>query len=202
MNSPLIEWGVAALTLPGQSKSGDRHVVQPVPNGVLVAVIDGLGHGDEAATAAKIAVTTLERYAHESVISLLRRCQETLRETRGVVMSLALFNALDRTMTWLGVGNVEGRLLRVDPNASPQCEFLLLRGGVVGGQLPPLYASLFPVMAGDMLIFVTDGVDAPLIQEVILSDPPQQIADRILAKYSKGTDDALVLVARYLGGAP
>lgn len=33
-------------------------------------------------------------------------------------------------------------------------------------------------------------------------DRPQQIADHILARFGKVTDDALVLVARYLGGAP
>ena len=32
--------------------------------------------------------------------------------TRGVVLSIALFNAENNTMTWLGVGNVDGLLLR------------------------------------------------------------------------------------------
>jgi hypothetical protein len=33
------------------------------------------------------------------------------------------------------------------------------------------------------------------------SDPPQQLADQLLAEYGKATDDALVLVARYMGTA-
>ena len=45
MNTPLIERGVASLTMSGQSQSGDRHLVQPYTNGLLVAVVDGLGHG-------------------------------------------------------------------------------------------------------------------------------------------------------------
>src|SRR5216684_973838 len=51
--SPLIEWGVATLALPGEAQSGDRHLVKPVGSSVLVAVVDGLGHGAEAATAAQ-----------------------------------------------------------------------------------------------------------------------------------------------------
>src|SRR5438132_6905050 len=57
----LIEWGVASLALPGEAESGDRHLVKPVGTGVLVAVVDGLGHGAEAASAAKAAVAALER---------------------------------------------------------------------------------------------------------------------------------------------
>ena len=42
---PWIEWGVATRALPGQAESGDRHLVQRFPDGVLAAVVDGLGHG-------------------------------------------------------------------------------------------------------------------------------------------------------------
>lgn len=199
----MIEWGVASLTLPGQSESGDLYLVKLFPNGALVAVVDGLGHGQEAASAAKIAIATLESYTvSTSLIGLLKLCHESLHGTRGVVMSLAWFDGLDGAMTWLGVGNVEGRLLRVDPNPSLQYEYLLLRGGVVGRQLPPLRASIIPVMRGETLVFATDGVSVSFLQEVNLTDSPQQIANRILAQHSKGTDDALVLVVRYLGSAP
>ena len=192
---PFLEWGVAAQALPGQATCGDRHVMQVFPSGALVAVIDGLGHGEEAATAAEIAVMTLIGNAHESVITLLNRCHEQLRASRGVVMSMASFNAVEGTLTWAGVGNVEGILRRAGTNVSD--ETLLLRGGIVGIQLPPLFASIIPVMPGDTLIFVTDGITPGFAEKLNLRDPPQELADRILAQHSKGTDDALVLIARY-----
>jgi len=198
----LIEWGAAASPLEGQAESGDLHVVQPFSNGVLVSVVDGLGHGPEAAAVAKSAVAILKDYAHEPVISLLKRCHERLMRTRGVVMNLASFNGQDNTMTWLGVGNVEGLLIRADAQAGPAWESILVRGGVVGHQLPPLRASVIPVARGDMLVFATDGIRSGFAEGLALSDPPQQIADRILAQYGKETDDALVLVARYLGREP
>ena len=192
---PFLEWGVAAQAFPGQATCGDRHVMQVFPNGALVAVIDGLGHGEEAATAAEIAVATLLGHAHESVIALLNRCHEQLRASRGVVMSMASFNAVEGTLTWAGVGNVEGILRRAGTNVSD--ETLLLRGGIVGIQLPPLFASIIPVMPGDTLIFVTDGITPGFADKLDLRDPPQELADRILAQHGKGTDDALVLIARY-----
>ena len=194
---PFLEWGVAAQALPGEATSGDRHVMQVFPSGALVAVIDGLGHGEEAATAAEIAVTTLIDHAQEPVITLLNRCHEELRGSRGVVMSMASFNAVEGTLTWSGVGNVEGMLRRAGGPANASDESLLLRGGIVGIQLPPLSASIIPVTPGDTLIFVTDGITPGFPDKLNLQDPPQELADRILAQHSKGTDDALVLIARY-----
>jgi hypothetical protein len=57
-------------------------------------------------------------------------------------------------------------------------------------------------MRGDTLVFATDGVRREFTQRLALGDGPQQLADRILGQYAKGTDDALVLVARYVGEAP
>ena len=198
MTTPLIESGIACLTMPGQSQSGDQHLVQPYINGLLVAVVDGLGHGEQAAAAADLAVNTLINHAHESVITLLKRCHNALRDTRGVVMSLASFNEPDRVLTWMGIGNVEGLVLRGESSPPPKHENLLLRGGVVGDQLPSLSASIIPLLQGDTLVFTTDGIRAGFAKDLSVNDPPQVMADRILAKYGKGSDDALVFVARFL----
>ena len=197
--SPLLDWGVATLTLPGQAESGDLHVIQPFAGGVMAAVVDGLGHGEEAAAAAKIAVATLSKKPEESVLLLVRRCHHALKGTRGVVMSIASFSVADEAMTWLGIGNVEGALFRADARGAPDREPILLRGGVVGYELPPLRASVVPVSQGDTLFFATDGIRPGFADGLALAESPQRLADRILAKYAKETDDALVLVVRYLG---
>jgi negative regulator of sigma-B (phosphoserine phosphatase) len=198
VTGPFVEWGVAGFPGKGQQQSGDRYLVYPVAQGVLLAVVDGLGHGAEAAAAAELAVQTLQGHAVEAVTPLLQRCHETTRGTRGVVIGLASIDSLRGTLTWLGVGNVEGVLVsRVDRRARQR--MLLSRAGIVGAQLPSLAASVVPLTPGDLLILATDGIRSDANWQVILTDSPQKIADRILAEYSKGTDDALVLVSRYLG---
>jgi serine/threonine protein phosphatase PrpC len=194
----LIEWAVAEVTQAGQTESGDRYLVTPTPDGALVAVVDGLGHGAEAADAAKMAVRSLERHAQEQVIPLVRDCHRSLFGTRGAVISVASFTARDQTMTWLGVGNVEGLLLR--EQASPRRESLLMRGGVVGVHLPALAAEIVPVTPGDTLILATDGVRSDFSNDRLSQrDPPSTLSDYILARWGKQNDDALVLVVRYLG---
>jgi|SRR5882762_4278754 len=201
--SALIEWGVATLAHPGEAQSGDRHLVKPVGTSVLVAVVDGLGHGTEAATAAQAAVAALERHATESPVPLIERCHRALHGTRGAVMSVAVLGRSDASMTWVGVGNVEGLLLHGDGAARSRSgrESLVTRGGIVGSELPRLHPTVLPIAPGDLLIFATDGIREGFADGLSPEAPPQQLADQILARHGKGTDDALVLVARYLGGA-
>src|SRR6185437_12346040 len=123
----LIEWSVASRPLTGQTVSGDLHVVKFFDSCVLLAVIDGVGHGDEADKAAHVAGKILESHPGESTISLMRQCHEALNQTRGAVITLACLNFEENAMNWLGVGNVEGRLFRADPNVTPNHENILLR---------------------------------------------------------------------------
>lgn len=196
-----LECGLASRPLPGESVSGDLSLVRSSHRGILAAVVDGLGHGDEAAAAAALAVRTLEHHAGEPLFQLLNRCHRSLSGTRGVVMSLAEFNPEAEEMTWLGVGNVEGVFLRGKAAGAPPREPLLLRSGVVGENLPPLMASIVPIMRGDTLVFATDGIEHGFLERLSPAEPPQKMADRILASHARKTDDALVLVARYVGYA-
>ena len=196
---PLLEWSVATRTMSGESECGDAHLVVELPGGALVAVVDGLGHGGEAAVAAREAVATLTQHADEPVVPLLQRCHGQLRATRGVVMTLASFRAADASMTWLAVGNVEGFLLRADAAAIPARESVLLRGGVVGYEIPPLRPATHRVAAGDTLVLATDGIRSAFAEGLDVAVPPREMAAGILARHAKDTDDALVLVARWLG---
>ena len=196
---PLIEYGVAKFVLPGQTESGDQHVVCCGQHAVLVAAIDGIGHGQEAARAAKTASSILREGVDEPIFSLVEKCHERLRTSRGIVLSLASIDLAHGMMTWLGIGNVQGALIRAGASKGTAQEVLLLRAGVVGAQLPPLQAAVLPVSQGDTLIFATDGVRSNFFENLSALAAPQRAADRILDHYHSGTDDALVVVARLTG---
>jgi phosphoserine phosphatase RsbX len=196
----MVEIGHAGAAFDGED-SGDVHVVAPFRGGVVIAMIDGLGHGPEAADAARTAARVIEAYADEALVPLVQRCHEALRKTRGVALSLASLSAVDAAATWLGIGNVEGVLWRADRTASPAQLAIPLRGGVVGYQLPVLRPSTHAVSRGDTLILVTDGIRSGFATGLAIERSAQDLADTILRRHARGADDALVLVARYLGGA-
>src|SRR5258706_294615 len=192
-----IAWGVAERTFPDELESGDRCVVQPCDAGVLIAAVDGTGHGTEAAAAASIAAHTLQTFAAESPIALVLRCHEGLRQTRGVVMTLAFVHTRDQTLTWLGVGNVQGALFHAGREGDTASERVLLRAGVVGFHLPPLQAEVMPLQPFDTLIMATDGISPAFADSGAPETNPQQMADRILARHWKQTDDDLGAMPRY-----
>ena len=190
-----IEWAVATRPLEGEVESGDRHLVVSHRDGALIAAIDGLGHGAEAGRAADRATAALRLAPRdEPLLQLLRRCHDALSGTRGAVMSLAMFHRERHTLMWLGVGNVEGLLVR---KTREPTERLVGRGGVVGDRLPPLMASLLPVAENDTLVLATDGISSNFEDSLVVTDTPRVNADRILTQHHKRTDDALVVVARF-----
>lgn len=192
-----LEWATAGRAHPGQSVSGDMHVVKAFHGGALVAVVDALGHGTEAEATARLAVATLEQYAHESPPDLAARCHRILVGSRGAAMSLASISWMDNTMTWLAIGDVEGRVFSSSGGRSPPPRALMTHGGIVGaGTLPGARPTVVPIAAGDVLVLATDGIRGDFAGGVRPSAPLQQIADELLAGFLKGTDDALVLVVR------
>ena len=197
LTSSVVEWSAAERAFDGASESGDCYLVKPYAHGALVAVADGLGHGPDAAVAAKTAMEILEADAHLPITMLLQRCHEHLRPTRGAALSLAVFDGRQEMMTWLGVGSVDGVVLRAPPASGS--ERLVLRAGLVGRQLPTLHPAVVQLAPGDTLVLVTDGVREDFAERLAVNGPVGCSADHILARHAKGTDDALVLVVRYKG---
>ena len=81
----------------------------------------------------------------------------------------------------------------------PAAARAVLRGGIVGFRLPALQAKTASIARGDLLVFATDGVSAGFAETVVAVGPPQRLAEQVLDRNFRGTDDALVLVAKYLG---
>jgi serine phosphatase RsbU (regulator of sigma subunit) len=198
MPDKLVEWSTAIQMREGEVMSGDHYSICPVGERVLVSVVDGIGHGPEAAEASRLAVSILEAHAEEPLVSLFSLCHKELKHTRGVVMSLAIFDGANNSLSWLGVGNVLGRLLRADKTSMYSEEELLTYSGVVGHEMPTmLIFSVLPVFRGDVLILATDGVAPEFSKSIHIGRSAHQLANDILSKHSKGTDDALVIVAKY-----
>jgi negative regulator of sigma-B (phosphoserine phosphatase) len=196
-----LEWGTATAPHPSQHVSGDIALVSRAPEGALVAVIDGLGHGQEAAHASQIARDTVYEAVGTDIIALAHRCHRALASTRGAAVALAYVSTSASTLTWLGVGNVEGRLVAGDQRARPRSAnaSLRLRRGVIGHQLPAIDTATLDIQRGDLLILSTDGIAPGFGEELDVSGSSQRIAERILAEHWTVADDGLVLVLRYLG---
>ena len=197
-----VEWSVAKRCRRGEATSGDLAVVAVRPGGALVAGVDGLGHGAEAARAAGRAGAIVRASPGRDLALLMKHCHIALRGTRGAAISLAFISTSAGGVTWLGVGNVEGRVLSGDPWAIRPKGSLALGNGVPGHELPPVRAATLELRIGDVLVLATDGVEAVFADSLDISGSTQAISERILADHWRPTDDALVVALRYLGVRP
>ncbi|HZE04276.1 MAG TPA: SpoIIE family protein phosphatase [Solirubrobacteraceae bacterium] len=189
----------AALALGDAEVSGDRYCAIPASTGVLLAVMDGLGHGAEAADAAMRACEALHDSAPGSLAGAVERCHAALRGTRGVVIALAWFPRARPQMEWLAVGNVEALLLH-GAARSPGRETIVQRPGIVGYGLPALIPATVPVAAGDTLVLATDGVERTFGQALSNGGAaPADGAAALLRRFASRNDDALLVLARYVG---
>lgn len=197
-----VEWGIATRCRRGEATNGDLAVVTPLPEGALVAGIDGLGHGRQAARAAGKAADVVRETPSRDLVSLVKRCHAALSATRGAAISLAFISAFRNEVTWLGVGNVEGRVLSGDPSTTQPKGSLALGRGLPGHSLPTVTSATLAVEWGDILVLATDGIEATFADSLDISGSTQAISNRILADHSNRRDDALVVAVRYLGRRP
>jgi negative regulator of sigma-B (phosphoserine phosphatase) len=197
-----VEWSIATRCRRGEATSGDLAVVNLLPEGALVTAIDGLGHGEAAARAARLAGEVVRERPSRELVLLAERCHSALRGTRGAAISLAFISPSESAMTWLGVGSVEGRLLSGDPWTMRPKGSLALESGILGYELPSVRAATLDVRPGDLLVLATDGIEVAFGDSLDVSGSTEAIAERILAAHRKPTDDALVVAVRYLGARP
>ena len=194
----VLERGEAGEPLAGETRSGDLAVFAPYEGGALVAAIDGLGHGAAAADAAEAAAAQFRAHVGERPERLLRHSHDALRSTRGVVATVAWFDLATGALTWTGIGNVEGRLVRADRQRGDSDDSPTLFGGVLGWSLPAVRLVRTTLAPGDCVIMATDGVAADFGSSLQPGVPAPEQARRVLASHARGSDDALVVAVRYL----
>ncbi len=192
-----LEWAVCATPYPGQPRSGDAFLVTETEGGgVLIGVVDGLGHGEEAATVAERALESLRQTAGRSLIACLTACHLALRGSRGAAMTLVTLDPDGERLMCVAVGNVDAAVVRPGHCGAPSRWSVPMRGGVVGDRLPPLRESSVHVAVGYTLIAATDGVTPDFVDVANLSLGTPDLARRLHTVCARTNDDALVLVAR------
>jgi negative regulator of sigma-B (phosphoserine phosphatase) len=196
-----IEWATGSRPLPGESVCGDRSIAVDVNGtGALIGVLDGLGHGAEAAAAANCGVDTLAEARTEPLDVLVQRCHRALSGTRGVAMTLAHIDFRNDVLSWVGIGNVAADLVAKHPAGVEVRSSARLAGGIVGYRIPEVVVPQeVPIRPGDLLVFASDGIAENYLDDLDFSAPALVIAEQILHGHARDNDDALVLTARHRG---
>jgi negative regulator of sigma-B (phosphoserine phosphatase) len=187
-----IRWSAAGRPKEGQIVSGDAYTVIEQEAGLLVALVDGLGGGEEAAVAARKAIETVETHADKRLKEITEICHRQMHGTRGGVMGLLRIDSASRQISYVGVGNI-GIYVLSARSIKP-----ISKNGILGhNQLPSLLEQTSQYDEGDTFIMYSDGISTRFlndVQQIRRSRDPEELATSIMTGYGKPIDDVTVVV--------
>jgi anti-sigma regulatory factor (Ser/Thr protein kinase) len=188
------EVGVVSVPLRGEDECGDDWAVDAEPGRLVAMVVDGLGHGPDAAVAALAAMSAFRDVAADTPQSILDAMHTALRRTRGAALSVTVLDAARRTARFCGVGNVDGRVVTADTNRQ-----LMPQSGIVGHTMPRIQLVEIPWPTGARLVMHSDGVSSRWHADQypgLLARHPALLAGVLFRDFARDRDDATVLVLR------
>ncbi len=190
------EVAILSRTCLGESVCGDDALAIATGDDLLLAVADGLGHGEPARIASAAAIDVIGAAPSLGPTELLAACGPALRGTRGAVAAVALLEAGGRTLRIAGAGNVTGLVY------GPQSAHRTLGNAHILGspQRPPRFdEQRFSLETHRTVLLFSDGISsrADLADEPeSLRLPPIAVAQRLVERFGRRDDDVLVLVVR------
>jgi anti-sigma regulatory factor (Ser/Thr protein kinase) len=180
---------------PGQEVCGDGWSFKQGRAGATVVIADGLGHGPDAAEAARCAIEIFHRHADASPKDLLESIHQGLRHTRGAAVSVAETDEDRRVVVFAGLGNVAGYVCE---KGAARRQLVTMNGtaGMDGRNVFREFSYPWPeeavvVLHSDGLVSHWDLGDYP----ALIGRGPSLIAGVLFRDCCRGNDDATVMAA-------
>lgn len=178
----------------GETENGDAWDFSRNGDRLAVLACDGLGHGGSAAAAAQQALLAFRADPPTDAKQTLTRVHEALRSTRGAAAAVAVIDLRAGTLTYCGVGNISGVIVR-----SGATQHLVSHNGILGHNAGRIAEFVYPWAAGNTLVMHSDGIGGrwrPDEWPGLWVRTPAVIAGTIYRDWERGRDDATVVVAK------
>jgi hypothetical protein len=178
--------------MPGELVAGDATVVRELDDGLLISIVDVLGHGAEAHEFA----VQIEAFFAATTVSdpamLADALHARFRGARGAAVGICHLRH-DGVLSYVGHGNTSARRLWRQPVR------MVSRDGTIGAQIRSSAAQTVKLEAGDVMVLHTDGVkDRFELADYrhLISDPARSIARNVVHMFGKDHDDAACIAIK------
>ena len=149
-----VRVGGVNVPIVGEDVSGDAWEVVRSGSRVLVLLADGIGHGTQAAAAARAAVDAfLERGAGTAPAGIVEEIHRALRPTRGAAVAVAELDLQSRLVRFAGIGNIAGAIVSGSTSRS-----LVSHHGTAGHEVRRIQEFQYAWPAGGNLVLNSDGL--------------------------------------------
>lgn len=189
-----LDVGALSLAYPGETECGDAWAITQGVETCSIAVIDGLGHGVDAALAAREAVRVVSRNEGRGVEETLEVAHGALRPTRGAAMAVAKIRLGSGHVDYAGIGNIVGAIA-----SATSLKRMASFDGTIGHVVQRIKAFEYQLEAGQVLILHSDGLKSHWKVDGypdLLQRDPFLMAGVLYRDYFRGQDDVTVVVAR------
>jgi len=190
-----LDYGVVCRPKANHAVSGDAYLLWETSATALIAVIDGLGSGNEAAQAAQCARSQVLALVEAPLQVILQACHQALRDTRGAVMGLLRLDFQAGQASFAGVGNIGIQVQSTAHEIKP-----VSRNGIVGHRLPHTREFRYPYTPGDLYALYSDGISSRFVlsgyRHILPDDDLQQIAEQIASTFGRDDDDVTLILVR------
>lgn len=190
-----VLWGHHIRPFVGERVAGDAAVMRELGDGSLFAIIDGLGHGPEAHSAALVAVSYIESRGGRDLRATMARLHQALRGTRGAAIGLCFIEHESGSLSYCGIGNTVIRVVDEEAN------MFFSRDGVVGQRIHEPRVQTAHLRPGATVVLHTDGISqrcdmASMVRATRAS--PGALARRIVERFGKASDDVGCIAIQYI----
>ncbi len=189
------QWHLRIRPLPGEQACGDTGFVRQAEGYLFAALIDVLGHGDNAARVADAARACCSAHCMKQPASVIEELHAQLHGSVGAVADCVRIVLATGELAYAGMGNITTRIIGA---ASQQ---LVSRDGVIGYHMPAPVTRTCRLTDGDLVLMYSDGIssrfDADDLRDVLDGDV-RAITACLMERFGKQTDDASCLAIRYL----
>ncbi|WP_129776760.1 ATP-binding SpoIIE family protein phosphatase [Peristeroidobacter soli] len=186
--------GALVVPKPGEVACGDCWCHHERVEGVLVAGIDGLGHGLGAEQAATEACRIFEAEKHRPVSRLMQSLHDGLRPTRGAAVTLLEVDWDAGRITSLGVGNVAAAMIN-----GTETKRIATDNGIVGHVISRPRELTYSCQPDTVLVLHSDGLTANWQADRypgLIQHHAALIAGVLYRDCRRGRDDSLIVVIR------
>jgi anti-sigma regulatory factor (Ser/Thr protein kinase) len=191
---PMMQYGTICVPVAGEEECGDAWAVAENEDGITFLLADGLGHGPDAATASRTAVHTLESQGSQTPTILINAMHQAMRITRGAALAIGQLRFSSASLHFAGVGNIAACLIEGETRKQ-----LVSHNGTVGHNMRKVQEFTVTWPEDAIYVMCSDGINTQwdLSQYPgIASCHPALIAGVIYRDFTRGRDDAAVVVAR------
>ncbi len=183
----------------GGEKCGDAFAWWRDERRWTILLVDGLGHGEQAAMAADAALAHAEANRALSPNRLLEAIDKGIDWSRGAAIAIVRVDEGLRTLCYLGVGNVRAAVFGDKSSRFDGTP------GIVGAGCRSARLETLSWTNGDLLVLWTDGLNANLSIDqasLRLKGDPESLAQRLIGRFTTGRDDVGVVCCLLEGVDP